>query len=88
MFIFLAIIGLTVGATALQLAPELAGEAVAMYIVEPADDGGYGASVNKDKTSDGLERNLVDPNEVADSMVSAGTCLIPELVNLIIGGIA
>lgn len=38
MFIFLAIIGLTVGATALQLAPELAGEAVAMYIVEPAED--------------------------------------------------
>ena len=32
--------------------------------------------------------NLVDPNDVADSMVSAGTCLIPELVNLMIGGIA
>ncbi len=75
MFIFLAIIGLTVGATALQLAPELAGEAVAMYIVEPADDGGYGASVNKDKTSDGLERNLVDPNE-SDAVFSRPTPIL------------
>ena len=75
MFIFLAIIGLTVGATALQLAPELAGEAVAMYIVEPAADGGYGASVNKDKTSDGLERNLVDPNE-SDAVFSRPTPIL------------
>ena len=75
MFIFLAIIGLTVGATALQLAPELAGEAVAMYIVEPADDGGYGASVNKNKTSDGLERNLVDPNE-SDAVFSRPTPIL------------
>ena len=75
MFIFLAIIGLTVGATALQLVPELAGEAVAMYIVEPADDGGYGASVNKNKTSDGLERNLVDPNE-SDAVFSRPTPIL------------
>ena len=32
--------------------------------------------------------NLDDPNDVADSMVSAGTCLIPLLVSLIMGGIA
>ena len=75
MFIFLAIIGLTVGATALQLAPELAGEAVAMYIVDPPPDGGYGASVNKDKTSDGLERNLVDPNE-SDAVFSRPTPIL------------
>ena len=30
----------------------------------------------------------LDPNDVADSIVSFGTCLIPLFVNLIIGGIA
>ena len=32
--------------------------------------------------------NLLDPKDVADSIVCSGTCLIPVLVNLIIGGIA
>ena len=31
--------------------------------------------------------NLLEPNEVADSTVSFETCLIPLLVNQIIGGI-
>ena len=31
---------------------------------------------------------LFEPNAVADSIVSLGTCRIPKLVNLIIGGIA
>ena len=30
--------------------------------------------------------NLLEPNEVADSIVYAETCLIPVFVNLIIGG--
>ena len=32
--------------------------------------------------------NLLDPKDSADSIVSFDTCLIPKLVNLIIGGIA
>jgi len=43
--IVLAIVGLTLGATAIQLVPEIAGEAIAMYIVEPPEDTGYGASL-------------------------------------------
>ena len=45
MLIVLAIVGLTLGATAIQLVPEIAGEAIAMYIVEPPEDTGYGASL-------------------------------------------
>ena len=32
--------------------------------------------------------SLLDPKDVADSIVCSGTCLIPVFVNLIIGGIA
>ena len=45
MLIILAVVGLTLGATAIQIVPELAGEAIAMYIVEPPEDTGYGASL-------------------------------------------
>lgn len=49
MLLILAVLGLTLGATAIQLAPEVAGEAIAMYIVEPPADGSFGASLNKQK---------------------------------------
>ena len=52
MLFVLAIIGLTLGATAIQLAPEVAGEAIAMYIVEPPGDGGYGASFDPNNASE------------------------------------
>jgi hypothetical protein len=52
MLFVLAIIGLTLGATAIQLAPEVAGEAIAMYIVEPPGDGGYGASFDPNDASE------------------------------------
>lgn len=46
MLFILAILGLTLGATVIQLTPEIAGEAIAMYIVEPPTDGSYGASID------------------------------------------
>ncbi len=51
MLLILAVLGLTLGATAIQLAPEVAGEAIAMYIVEPPSDGSFGASLEKQKNT-------------------------------------
>ncbi|MBJ78163.1 MAG: efflux RND transporter periplasmic adaptor subunit [Gammaproteobacteria bacterium] len=50
MLTFLTVIGLVLATAAIQVIPEFAGESMAMYIVEPAEDGGYGASLRDNPT--------------------------------------